>query len=120
MTILTRASVPTGVGIVAKNIIIPSVLNSPNNIVIVNQIPYERNTSLKWMYSVTDVLTENIGSGEISAIAKTAEIIYTIFAITGDKLNYSVEPIIINNIVALQFTNYSNNTQLVNLRRLQL
>lgn len=120
MAILTKPVVSNSIGIVANNILIPNISSAPNNVKIINQIPYEYNTTLKWMYSVTDAATANIASGEISAIVKSNSIIYTIFGITGDRLQYSIEPIIINVAVALQFTNLSENIQSLNLRRLQL
>jgi hypothetical protein len=120
MAILTQPVISTSFGIVANNILIPNISSAPNNIKIVNQIPYEYNTTLKWMYSVTDAATANIASGEISAIVKSNTVIYTIFGVTGDRLQYSIEPIIIDVTVALQFTNLSENLQTLNLRRLQL
>jgi hypothetical protein len=120
MALLTKSAMSTNIGIVAIDIIIPNVLNIPNNVKIINQVPFEYNTTFKWMYSVTDITTEQISSGEISAIVKSNNVIYTIFGVTGDKLTYSIEPVIVGNNIALQFTNHSNNNQSLNLRRLQL
>src|SRR5712692_9763352 len=118
MIILTQPSAFLNVTNSLKNILVPDVTQAPNNVVVAQPLLISTDRSLKWIYSIQDLISDLISTGEIIATFKTnGNISYSIYGKTGDVINYTIAPIIVSSVIKIQITNLSNNNLYENLIR---
>jgi len=102
-----------------KNNIIPNVLEAPNNIVLLQPMPFFNPQSIKWTYTIMDEFLDTISSAELLAVINSNGIInYSNYAKTGDYINYRIEPVMIDSIISIKIINLSYNNLIINLIRI--
>lgn len=108
----TRTGIP---GTVVTNIQVPA-----SSTVVVDSVSEQYNRSVKWVVTVVNQPASKIQAFEILAVNKFGvDVNYTKYSTVGDKINNTVDVVIMLGNIELQLTNNEITPLLINIVRMQ-